>query len=309
MAETNIEWADFTFNPWEGCTKVGPGCDHCYAETRNKRFHGGNWGPGAPRRRTSEANWRLPLKWNREAAKTGTRFRVFCASLADVFDKEASHLWREDLWTLIEETENLDWLLLTKRIGNVSNMVPSYWMSDQWPRNAWLGATVVNQVEADRDILKLLNIPAHTRFLSMEPLLSAVDLTTLPYRLNPYAEERKIIVKTFNALDGSVESIDRFYPLHSGDRCAKIDWVICGGESGTGARPMHPEWARSLRDQCVAAGVPFHFKQWGEFAPNWFNDDDGNKIPGSEWIERVGKKAAGRTLDGRTWDEFPGAAA
>lgn len=328
---THIEWADSTFNCWEGCTKVGPGCDHCYAEVRNNRFKGGNWGPGAPRRRTSEANWRKPLTWNKQAAlgrfvqcdgcglrefrkwdntvppgglaccsnpecmalpETDSflvRPRVFCASLADVFDNEVPDEWRFDLFKLIIDTPHLDWLLLTKRISNAAKMLPNIAsrfdaMLDSNDRyrplpNVWLGATVVNQEEADRDIPKLLAIPAAVRFLSMEPLLGEVSFVGMwvPYE-NPAIHE--------NMLEA-------------------LDWVIVGGESGTGARPMNPEWVRSLRDQCHAVGTAFLFKQWGEFGPNWFNDDDGNKIPGSEWMDPMGKKKAGRLLDGRTHDGYP----
>nr|WP_275921833.1 DUF5131 family protein [Burkholderia sola] len=183
---TKIEWCDHTFNPWEGCQKVGPGCDHCYAETRNARFGGGtavNWGPGAPRRRTSAANWRKPLQWNRDGtfyAIHGRRQRVFCASLADVFDNEVDLLWRRDLFRLIADTENLDWLLLTKRIGNVTTMLRHIGV-ERLPDNVRLGATIVNQAEADRDIPKLLAVPARVRFLSMEPLLGPVDLTSIPW--------------------------------------------------------------------------------------------------------------------------------
>lgn len=301
MAEnTKIEWADHTFNPWEGCTKVGPGCDHCYAEARNNRFKGGNWGPGAPRRRTSKANWAKPIKWNREAEAKGIRYRVFCASLADVFDNEVPQEWRRDLFRLIALTPNLDWLLLTKRIGNVTKMVSDIadhgrlashegdLLAHQWrrvspPLNVWLGATIVNQQEAERDILKLLEAPAAVRFLSMEPLLGPVDFSI------PFSGAK------VNVLNGARPAVP------------PIDWVIVGGESGSGARPMDPQWARSIRDQCNDAGVPFLFKQWGEHAPNWFNDNDGKKIPDSEWIDRMGKKIAGRELDGRTWDEIPGA--
>ena len=196
MAEnTKIEWTDHTFNPWEGCQKVGPGCDNCYAETRNARFAGGqaiNWGPGAPRRRTTAANWRKPLAWNanHEAffAEHGRRQRVFCASLADVFDNAVDPQWRVDLFELIMKTPHLDWLLLTKRIGNAYDMIhAALWdLADAastqhnttltLPTNVWLGATVVNQEEADRDIPKLLAVPAKVRFLSMEPLLGPVDL-------------------------------------------------------------------------------------------------------------------------------------
>ncbi|HKT63467.1 MAG TPA: phage Gp37/Gp68 family protein [Burkholderia sp.] len=291
MSENSkIEWTDSTFNPWEGCQKVGPGCDHCYAESRNARFGGGtavNWGPGAPRRRTSAANWRKPLQWNRDGtfyAIHGRRRRVFCASLADVFDNEVDLLWRRDLFKLIVDTPNLDWLLLTKRIGNVPTMLRHIGV-ERLPDNVWLGATIVNQEEADRDIPKLLAVPARVRFLSMEPLLGPVDL------------ERPMPGPDLD--QGSGAKICQPWMIQSG-----IDWVIVGGESGAGARTMHADWARSLRDQCAAAGVPFLFKQWGEWAPNWFNDDAG-KIPGSEWMDRMGKKLAGRELDGRTHDEFP----
>ncbi len=322
---TKIEWADHTFNPWEGCQKVGPGCDHCYAETRNARFGGGqtvNWGPGAPRRRTSAANWRKPLQWNacHEAffAEHGLRQRVFCASLADVFDNAVSAQWRFDLLRLIVETPNLDWLLLTKRISNAAEMLEQAmraltigregWRDNNLP-NVWLGVTICNQEEADRDIPKLLAVPARVRFLSMEPLLG-------PVRLQPCW------------LEGEWEQ--GAFP--------SLDWVIVGGESGPGARPMHPDWARGLRDQCAAAGVPFLFKQWGEYLPwthfnsariddppeqkrfstmerrgehwedvgypMWCDSADG-AIDDMQCLGRVGKKAAGRLLDGVQHDGFP----
>jgi protein gp37 len=278
MSENSgIEWTDHTFNPWEGCQKVGPGCDHCYAETRNARFAGGtaiNWGPGAPRRRTSTKNWHKPVAWNAAHAEFfaqhGRRQRVFCASLADVFDNAVDIGWRANLLDLISKTRNLDWLLLTKRIGNAQAMVPAGWFLQN--PHVILGATIVNQDEADRDIPKLLAVPVVRRFLSMEPLLGAVDL-------------------------------DAVYVAHDGE--VWVDWVIVGGESGTGARAMSPEWARSLRDQCSGAGVPFLFKQWGEWAPNWYNDDAGQKIPGSEFLDKMGKKMAGRHLDGALHDGYP----
>ncbi len=301
---TKIEWADHTFNPWEGCTKVGPGCDHCYAETRNARFAGGtavNWGPGAPRRRTSTANWRKPLAWNKAHAEFfaahGCRQRVFCASLADVFDNEVDPGWRRDLFDLIELTPNLDWLLLTKRIGNAARMVRELRTSD-WllgRRNVLLGATIVNQEEADRDIPKLLAVPVARRFLSMEPLLGPVDLTG--------------IGRPWGDLGASATMLSR------------IHWVIAGGESGPGARPMSPDWARGLRDQCAAAGVPFLFKQWGEWGRPSTEQHHaafkaGEGINGAlafrgyfedrgTGLLKIGKRVAGRLLDGRTHDEFP----
>lgn len=323
MSENSkIEWTDHTFNPWEGCQKVGPGCDHCYAETRNARFSGGqavNWGPGAPRRRTSEANWRKPLAWNAAHfeffAKHRRRQRVFCASLADVFDNEVDPKWRRDLFDIIELTPNLDWLLLTKRIGNVVRMLPSH----DWAArgNVWLGATIVNQEEADRDIPKLLAVPARVRFLSMEPLLGPVDLSAVKFTASP------------GYFGDALQWHHQPYCSRH-ERYPAVDWVIVGGESGPGARPMHPDWARSLRDQCKAAGVPFLFKQWGEFASGPaanLGDEAFDAAKSGGWVEmngsysggeaanpvgqdarhvfRVGKKIAGRLLDGRTWDQFP----
>jgi protein gp37 len=268
---TKIEWADHTFNPWIGCTKVGPGCDNCYAEAWDKRFavsgHAMRWG-ARERTRTSEANWRQPLRWNTEAGRLGVRYRVFCASLADVFDNAVDPQWRADLFQLIEATPNLDWLLLTKRIGNVMDRVPeatdlieygegwqSMWGQGVWPSNIWIGATVVNQEEADRDIPKLLAVPAAKRFLSMEPLLGPVDLGLCDCDQGSRTGPHGVGGVTCARCNGA------------GGRM--LDWVIVGGESGPGARPMHPDWARSLRDQCQAAGVPFLFKQWGGVVPSF----------------------------------------
>lgn len=291
METTNIEWCDSTFNAWEGCTKVGPGCDHCYAETRNGRFHAGaNWGPGAPRLLRSDTYWREPLKWEREHeaffAEHGRRRRVFCSSLADVFDNEAPAGQRERLFELIKATSHLDWLLLTKRIGNAKRMLPADW-GDGYA-NVWIGATVVNQEEADRDIPKLLALSARIRFLSMEPLLGPVDLTG---SCRPWGA------------DGA-----------SAAMLSRINWVIVGGESGPGARPMHPAWVRSLRDQCAAAGVPFLFKQWGD----WLTDDQRSsmtvdhvmvkekiKLDDTTVASKVGKHIAGRLLDGVQHDGYP----
>lgn len=214
-----IEWTDHTFNPWVGCTKVSPACEHCYAEGWAKRTGQEHLWAGE-RRQTSEPNWKEPLRWNRKAEGAGVRHRVFCASLADVFDNQAQEQWRFSLWSLVCDTPNLDWQLLTKRPQNIAKMLPATWLNS-WP-HVWLGTTVENQEEADRRIPHLRAAPARVRFLSVEPMLGPVR----------------------PELDG-------------------IHWVICGGESGPGARPMDPNWARSLRDQCQAAGVPFFMKQMG----------------------------------------------
>lgn len=300
---TKIEWAHHTFNPWYGCTKVGPGCDNCYAEAWAKRSGLVKWGFRQERRRTTAANWRKPLAWNAEAERLGIRYRVFCASLADVFDNSVPPEWRVELFRLIRETPHLDWLLLTKRIGNVSGMVPLPWVSKPfqhgpdptniyptgWPPNVWIGATICNQEEADRDIPKLLAVPAHVRFLSMEPLLGAVGL--------PFDRLREW---------------NRIALLNQQEYAASnIDWVIVGGESGPHARPMHPDWARSIRDQCAAAGVPFLFKQWGELAHDSriidTKDNTFHRFEDGTWMQRVGKREASRLLDGVEHNDYPAA--
>ncbi len=336
MSENSkIEWCDHTFNPWEGCQKVSPGCDNCYAEARNIRFSGGqsvNWGPGAPRRLTSDANWAKPLKWNRDADKFfsehGRRQRVFCASLADVFDNAVSAQWRYRLLRLIELTPNLDWLILTKRIGNARGMLNQAmrantagrenWDNNYFP-NVWVGATVVNQKEADRDIPNLLDVPAAVHFLSIEPMLGPIDLTRISVGNGHY--EIHPLIGTWLCLDDNGQPI----PV-----IPAIDWVICGGESGANARPMHPQWAKYLRDQCKQAGVPFMFKQWGEWGPRshcnhlvaidyslsglsvnktnmWRSKImvDGHLIAEDAEMLRVGKKMAGRLLNGREHNGFP----
>ncbi|AQQ35107.1 phage Gp37/Gp68 family protein [Burkholderia cenocepacia] len=316
--DSKIEWTDATFNPWIGCTRVSPACDHCYAAVSTPaRTLRVEWGPHAERRRTSPGNWRTPIRWNAQhdafVAEHGRRRRVFCASLADVFDNAVNPYWRADLFDVIEQTPNLDWLLLTKRIGNVLPMIEDMAArrfdleclhEPRLPDNVWLGATIANQAEADRDIPKLLAVPARVRFLSMEPLLSPVDLTSIPWG-----------GLRVSALQGWSS------PEHG------LHWVIVGGESGHDARPMHPDWVRSLRDQCNSAGVPFLFKQWGEWCPRGpesmgyplvdgvprvrltdagHNGQQlGARGDGDCWMNRAGKASSGRLLDGRTWDEFP----
>lgn len=248
MKNSKIEWTHHTFNPWIGCTKVSPACNNCYAAVSTPaRTMKIQWGAGQPRKRTSDANWREPIRWNAECAKRGVRERVFCASLADVFDNEVPQRWRQNLMSLVAETPMLDWLFLTKRVGNAKRMLSDASMHDVAlltaddhylpPKNLWIGATICNQEEADRDIPKLLATPAAKWFLSIEPMLGPVDLSRW---LEP-------------------AGLDTDLGLSN----PGIDLVIVGGESGPNARPMHPDWARSLRDQCQVAGVPFFFKQWG----------------------------------------------
>ncbi len=277
--DSRIEWTHHTFNPWWGCTKVSPGCKHCYAETWARRLGQEVWGPQAQRRELTSAYWKQPTAWNAEAARTGKRARVFCASMADVFeDRRDLDARREKLWTIIEQTPHLDWLLLTKRPQNVSRLAP--WRK-RWPDNIWLGATAENQKWLDKRMPALTALDARILFLSCEPMLGPLDLSKW--------------------IEGARRG------EHRG-----IHWVIGGGESGHHARPMHPEWLVSLRDQCVTAGINFHFKQWGNWRPvsarqvNGYESkvvflSNGDRIT----LANVGKKTAGRRLQGRTWDEFP----
>ena len=180
MAEnTKIEWATHSFNPWIGCTKISRACDHCYAESMTRRWgHPELW--EGERRRTSEAYWKKPLGWNQRAASSGERPRVFCASLADVFDNQVPGEWRADLWKLVRATPNLDWLLLTKRPQNIEWMLPQGWYPDGWP-NVWLGATCEDQLEYDRRFVPhLARLPARVRFISYEPALGPLKLGDSP---------------------------------------------------------------------------------------------------------------------------------
>lgn len=319
MAENSkIEWTHHTFNPWWGCIKVSPECDNCYADRDAIRYgwseagkHFRIWGQGSPRRGFGRDHWEKPLLWNQKAKAAGERHRVFCASYGDVFEYWSRgefpgvidlNTERSKLWPIIRDTQNLDWMLLTKRPNNIVNMVPAEWLKNP-PSNVWHGTSIGVKKSLWR-LDELRKVPAVIRFLSCEPLLE--DLGELD-------------------LDG-------------------IHLVIVGGESGPGARPMHPDWARSLRDQCQTAGVPFFFKQWGEWldlsqlrgGPGWTRtritdgkmygrvsnggfDGPENVLFGGRELEtrypwddntypcmiRVGKHDAGRLLDGREWSEFP----
>lgn len=229
MAETTgIAWTDHTWSPWEGCTKVSPACDHCYAARMNGWLKAGqNWGSGAPRREYGDAHWKKPIRWAAKALRNGTHPKVF-PSVCDPFDNEVSPDLRVRFFDLIQVTQPLTWLLLTKRIGNVPGMLAAPGMPGQMPRNVWLGATLASREEMLRDGPKLLSVGATVRFWSVEPMLG--PLGEIPRELLP-------------------------------------DWVICGGESGPGARGIERAWIDELREQCESAGVPFFFKQWGGRTP------------------------------------------
>ena len=267
MKDSSIEGTDHTFNPWWGCTRVSAACKNCYADALAKRFGHAVWGQAAPRRFLSDSNWAQPQRWNAEAAAAGVRARVFCASMSDVFeDRRDLDEPRARLWPLIEATPQLDWLLLTKRPQAIERLAP--W-SAQWPDNVWLGTTVEHQKAAKVRLPYLTAIPAIVRFISAEPLLGSLDLS-------PWIEQ--------------------------------LDWVITGGESGRGARPSSPSWFTSLQQQCASAQVPFLFKQWGDFAPRP-PVCPGNlrqvTAPDGKMMVRLGKTAAGRALNGQTFDALP----
>lgn len=252
-----IQWTDHTFNPWRGCHKISEGCKNCYAEALVTKRQGlPVWGQDAARKVAAESTWQNPVKWNRDAARDGVKRRVFCASLADVFedyrgpDRLAISAARERLFALILSTPNLIWLLLTKRPENVRHMVPPAWLQ-AFPANIWIGCTAENQDRAEQRVPHLLSVPAVVRFVSYEPALGPVDWTRL--RMLPVDSDPQAYL---NALTGHVAGPDDVLSHH-------IDWLIVGGESGPGARPFNPVWADWAVSQCKTAGVPVFVKQMG----------------------------------------------
>jgi protein gp37 len=245
MAEnTSIEWADDTFNPWRGCHKVSDGCLNCYAERKSKRIPRvfGKWGKDAARVIASENFWRQPIKWNREAESAMVRRRVFCASLADIFETRADLVKpRVRLFELIGKTPWLDWMILTKRPENICKCLPADW-GDGWP-NVWLGASVENRKHGVPRIAILREVPATIRFLSCEPLLE--DLGALDLR-----EIDWVIV-------GGESGFSPLSPRF---------------------RRMDHDWARAIRDQCRKQNVPFFFKQSAARYPKQGRELDGQII-------------------------------
>lgn len=382
--KTDISWADRTLNGWIGCTKVSPACDNCYAAvSRPTTALGVSWGAGQPRHRTSAANWKLPLRWNEklfyeckkclkrgdesdfknhrpftvgndvlgcDGTPTPTRQRVFCASLSDWLDNEVPVEWLVDLLDLIRRTPNIDWLLLTKRIGRLRDALDNAmivvkdqqrehalykwlldWIMGKPPANVWIGATICNQAEADRDVPKLLRVPAAVRFLSIEPMLGPVNLKRAiwggvgcgachQWGSNPRLFKRRVCT----TCDRSEQQIRDDHGFVLTSEAPQIHQIITGGESGANARPSNPQWFRDIRDQCAAAGTSYHHKQNGEFLPADADECDAGiseKLlvwsDGQPWcredgqrggvtlMARVGKKTAGCLLDGRIHHELP----
>ena len=314
---TRIEWATHTFNMWQGCHKVSTGCKNCYAETMNQRWKNGeNWGLEAPRWYMRDEYWHQLEIWNRAAGEAGRRELVFVNSQSDVFERHPvalEHMEQDNrrlrLYEEILRCENLIFLLLTKRPENVVDMVPPGWGAVGWPENVMLMTSIENQEVAPARLRALLATGAQMHGLSMEPLLGPVE----------FAEMLREV--TCQACGFYGLQLD----LEPGDDCPHckhgmhlvwgdyyrdaIDWVIVGGESGHGARPMHPEWARDLRAQCEALEAPFFFKQWGHWLPVdqlEYNHEARMKATrtGGEFVG-VGKSLAGRLLDGEQYDAAP----
>ena len=339
--KTKIEWTDATWNPVTGCTKVSTGCDHCYAETIATRFFGTPLYPNGFEVTLRPERLDQPIRWKRPR-------RIFVNSMSDLFHADVPDDYIAQVFAVMAIASRHTFQVLTKRHGRMKALLNSrdfyatvrghlrntYGFSevdafgtDLFPLlNVWLGVSVEDQKTADLRIPLLLDTPAAVRFLSCEPLLGPVDLRD---HVDRWTEDDLGTCDWGNCNSASV-ALRRDYAhdptdVHMLSVCAAhrgIDWVIVGGESGPGARPMHPSWALSLRDQCVAASVPFPFKQWGEWKPTerlgaGVLDDpreayaevvDDGKLQFIEWRRimcRVGKKAAGRELDGRTWDEYP----
>jgi len=335
-----IQWCDHTFNPWVGCEKVSPGCAHCYAETlvTGRMARGGTWGADGHRERTSASTWAAPFRYERNAARFaeehGRRQRVFCASLADVFEPRPElDPWRDDLFALIDATRSLDWLILTKRPEVACEWF--YELRGAIPPNIWLGTSIENARHTYRaDILR--EIPAAVRFISAEPLLGSLYRGARPGHRQGEVGRKDLADARPAEPDSAARTPGGSAPLD----LAGIDWVIVGGESGGRAsRPMHPEWADEIRDACLSedyvgpgevarTGPAFLFKQWGSWAPvesggvrtgDVCLSPDGerydvgpdyvcasNETEGT-WLRYAGAnpKSGGRLLDSREWNEFP----
>ena len=272
MAENSkIAWTHHTFNPWRGCAKVSPGCKHCYAEQLVTRRQGlPLWGVDAERKIAAESTWADIERLHRKAVAAGVRQRVFCASLADIFERRPDLVApRARLFRLIERCTSFDWLLLSKRPESMVSLASKAGWAGEWPENVWAGTTVESQEMVHERIPHLLGVPARVRFLSCEPLLESIDLTLVQagaYGVNP---------------------------LHD------IDWVIVGGESGPGARPFDLAWARQIRHQCNAGGSTFFFKQAGS-----------NPLDGGAPLKLRDRKGGdlAELHEGLRVQQFPGAA-
>lgn len=341
--KTGIGWTDHTFNPFWICTEVSPACTHCYAREWAERW-GWAWGKHAARRVWAHdtQHWQEPLKWNRVAGKKGVRRRVFTASMADILDEAEDHRdppsigendpppWdlqkeRAKLWETIEVTPNLDWQLLTKRPENYRHMLPQRWF-EQWPSHVWCGTTTENAEQASLrwvwliDLIERCRVRPSVLFASVEPIVGAIDFTALP----PLSMKR--VIQLYRGIYTKEEASDLAVQWHAlweryvvqyGDGYTLnllnnnlIDWIITGGESGKHARPWHPQWIRSIRNQAHLYNKAFFHKQHGEWTPTphpkaqsrlCFEQSSDEAIT----LYRVGTKRSGNSLDGEVWQQFP----
>jgi len=343
MAENSkIEWCHHTANLWHGCTKVHAGCDHCYAETLSHRWGRDIWGPDKPRMEIKSALADL-LKYQRAAQAVGEIHRVFVGSMMDIFekpmplvDKDGNALKHDtgavrDLFfenITYEFYPNLLFLFLTKRPSNINKYIPESWKVSS-PKNVMFGCSVSDQKTANDLIPQLLDVNGK-KFLSIEPLLGPIDLTRIKAPVDPVEPNEKYFMNALGNTSYEWEYEPGCFDTVDGNVYEAIDWVIVGGESGHHARPMHPDWVKNLQTQCSEHEIPFFFKQWGEYSHKVTYSDDINKKP-SVWLRqdglkandeftaladvisdftytamyKVGKKAAGRELNGRVYDEFP----
>lgn len=358
--KTKIEWTEKTWNPIVGCSVVSPGCTNCYAmRTANQRLDGNPKAPhyeGATQRVNGNPVWTgkvslaaertlmAPLRWKKPAM-------IFVNSMGDLFHESVPDEWIDRVFAVMSMCPQHTFQVLTKRAYRMRNYVNcmvnsddpgiayavddlggDYSNSDAVLPNVWLGVSAEDQARADERIPLLLDTPAAIRFVSCEPLLGDVDLTAIP--APRYVPEDHELDWKFNSLVTGddyrlLDDSGKWFHGEGDYRDCNIDWVIAGGESGPGARPMHPDWARSLRDQCAAASVPFFFKQWGEWVLGALEGVDMGaafmacedtygtftawtgspcrefRQCGAEFMARIGKKAAGRLLDGREWNDMP----
>ena len=338
--KSKIEWTDATWNPIRGCSRVSEGCRNCYAERIAARFSG----PGQPyeglarRSPKGEGGWtgevrfipellEQPLHWKRPR-------KIFVNSMSDLFHEKVETEWINQIVAAMLVCPQHTFQILTKRPARMKEYFCSAGRAAiephmqrlrsgicrlDWPwRNIWLGVSVEDQKTADERIPLLLQTPAAVRWVSYEPALGSVNLNRVPHFEMRAAQlvrakfrqsgkpffERPIHID--HPLAGQIFVWDS--PEHP-----KLDWIVAGGESGPSARPAHPDWFRSVRDQCQAASVPFFFKQWGEWRAARDEQDRLStkqqlvQLVGQSWMIRHGKRGAGRLLDGREWNEFPDA--
>ena len=265
-ANTKIEWTDATFNPWMGCAKVSRGCQNCYAEVLSGRFGWAAWGRDTTRILTSDGYWKAPLGWNRTSKDRGVRMRVFCASLADVFDVQAPSGALDRLWKLIAETDCLDWQLLTKRPERIADSLPDDWGNGY--RNVWLGISAEDQASFELRWPLVAAIPALLRFVSYEPALGPLVFPVSPDLALP-------------------------------------DWLIAGGESGRNARWTCPAWVEAMKKQCLELGIPFFFKQWGVYQNNPIVQVKGRSMSSAVHADPQENGKGGAILDGELWRQVP----